>query len=136
LALAGVGKRRRKNKHCLICRRSLHRGVYAFHFCSKSHYDRHTYKEYIKDWLSGKKPGGGPGRVSKHVRRWLYEQRGRRCEHCDWQVINPASGKVPVEINHISGDKTDHSPENLELLCPNGHSLTDTYGALNRKNDT
>jgi hypothetical protein len=128
-----MSRRRRNRKHCLICRKDLKRSQYAFHFCSKKHYDQHTYLTYIEEWLDGKKPGGGKRRVSKHVRRWLYAHRGRKCEHCGWAEKNPHSGHIPVEINHINGDNGDHRPENLELLCPNCHSLTPTYGALNRK---
>jgi hypothetical protein len=129
-------KRRRRNKHCRICMKNLSRSCYAFHFCSKKHYDTHTYTEYIEEWLSGKKSGGSRGRISKHVRRWLYEHRGRKCEQCGWAEVNEVSGKVPVEINHIDGDSANHSPENLEVLCPNCHALTPTYGSLNRRNDT
>jgi 5-methylcytosine-specific restriction endonuclease McrA len=129
-----VSRRRKNKKYCKICRKDLSRGQYGFHFCSKRHYDRHTYQEYVKDWLAGRNSGGGKGRVSKHVRRWLYEHRGRKCEHCGWDEPNPASGHIPVEINHIDGDKSNHRPENLEILCPNCHSLTPTYGSLNRPN--
>jgi 5-methylcytosine-specific restriction endonuclease McrA len=49
-------------------------------------------------------------------------------------VKHPVTEKCPVEINHISGDSSDHSPGNLELLCPNCHSLTPTHGSLNNGN--
>jgi hypothetical protein len=62
---------------------------------------------------------GGRKIVSK-----LFEERGRKCEKCSWDKVNPYSKKVPVEINHINGDCSDWSPENLEILCPNCHSLT------------
>ena len=54
----------------------------------------------------------------------------RRCECCglvEWQ------GKsIPLELHHQNGNNKDHRPENLQLLCPNCHALTDTYRGRNK----
>jgi predicted HNH restriction endonuclease len=36
-----------------------------------------------------------------------------------------------VEVEHIDGNWRNNQPSNLTLLCPNCHSLTPTYRALN-----
>ena len=49
----------------------------------------------------------------------------RRCERCGldyWQ-----GQPIPLEIHHINGDNTDNRLENLLLLCPNCHALTNNY---------
>jgi 5-methylcytosine-specific restriction endonuclease McrA len=53
---------------------------------------------------------------------------------CGWDKINPITNNVPIELEHIDGDSTNNSLENLKLLCPNCHSLTPTFGALNKGN--
>lgn len=69
---------------------------------------------------------------TKFLRRFLSETRGERCEKCGWCQRHPITGKIPLEVEHIDGDWRNNTPENLQLLCPNCHSLTSTYRALNK----
>jgi hypothetical protein len=61
----------------------------------------------------------------------LIAKYGERCSQCGWAERNPVTGKVPITIDHIDGDWNNNREENLRLLCPNCHSLTPTYQALN-----
>ena len=45
---------------------------------------------------------------------------------------NHVTGRVPVQIDHKDGDWMNHKKDNLEVLCPNCHSLTPTYMGLNK----
>lgn len=69
--------------------------------------------------------------MSKILRDHLIAQVGNRCSRCGWAEVNPTSGKVPLTVDHIDGDPTRSTPDNLAVLCPSCHSLTPTYGALN-----
>lgn len=40
-------------------------------------------------------------------------------------------GIIPLELDHIDGDNTNNSIENLRYLCPNCHALTETYRGKN-----
>lgn len=70
--------------------------------------------------------------ISQHLAKYIKEKYSNRCARCGWQEVNPYTGNVPLEIEHIDGDFTNNSEENLTLLCPNCHSLTPTYKGANR----
>jgi len=54
------------------------------------------------------------------------------CELCGWAERAP-DGRIPVELDHINGDKNDNRLENLRILCPNCHSLQPTHRGLNKQ---
>lgn len=55
----------------------------------------------------------------------LLKIRERKCECCG---LKEWLGKpIPLEIHHISGDRLDSTLENLQLLCPNCHSQTESW---------
>lgn len=65
-------------------------------------------------------------------KRILYEQECKcnRCGISEWlgEVIS-------LELEHKDGNHHNNNRENLEMLCPNCHSLTTTWRGRNKKND-
>lgn len=120
-----------EKRFCLNCGKELQ--YHQDKFCSRKCYKEFDYKNYIKNWKDGKEDGlcGSYG-ISGHIRRFLMEKNNCRCEICGWGEMNKKTGKVPLQVHHIDGDYRNNKEENLQLLCPNCHSLTDTYMALNR----
>ena len=73
----------------------------------------------------------GKYQISNHIRRYLLQKYSNRCSRCGWGEVNPYSGLVPLEIEHIDGNYQNNTETNLILLCPNCHSLTSTYKGAN-----
>ena len=42
-------------------------------------------------------------------------------------------GPMPLELDHVDGDKTNNQLDNLRMICPNCHALTPTYRGKNTK---
>lgn len=55
-----------------------------------------------------------------------------KCEECGWAKRSP-DGRVPIELDHINGDRYDNRIENLRVLCPNCHSLKPTHRGRNKR---
>ena len=59
-------------------------------------------------------------------RLYLEGYKEVKCERCG--IEDTWNGKaIVLELDHINGDKTDNSLENLRILCPNCHSQTKTF---------
>ena len=58
--------------------------------------------------------------------------KSKKCEECGW-AKKAESGHLPLELDHINGNRHDNRLENLRILCPNCHSLKPTYRSRIRK---
>lgn len=86
------------------------------------------HKQYIDEWKQGKNNGTkGVYQISDHIRRYLFEKNDNKCEQCGWGEKNPYTNKIPLEIHHIDGNYKNNTEDNLQLLCPNCHALTNNF---------
>ncbi len=99
-----------------------------------------------KVWNKGKKLGSNYYGTAKPLEEILVENstyqsyklikrlfdsnlKEYKCEHCgntEWMGY-----PIPLELHHINGIHTDNRIENLQVLCPNCHALTDNYRGKN-----
>lgn len=112
---------RKKMKICLYCnaefkpsRNSL--GKYCSNKCQHLH-QRKPFEE-LK----------GPVAIRKRI----LELRGHYCSICENTVW--MGQPIPLDMDHIDGDHTNNSEDNLRLICPNCHAQTPTYKAKNKGN--
>lgn len=124
-----------KLTHCAFCDADLRSKNRAKKYCSSTCQQGANAKVYIDRWLAGLETGvSGTTGTSRYIKNYLISVRGNKCETCGWCEVNPITNKVPIELEHSDGNWENNRPENLKLLCPNCHSLTPTYGSLNRGN--
>lgn len=58
--------------------------------------------------------------------------RGRQCECC--KLTTWLNEPITLELHHKDGDKLNNDLDNLQLLCPNCHSLTENWRGRNNGN--
>ena len=47
-------------------------------------------------------------------------------------MVNPYTHKTILQIHHKDGDCTNNKPNNLMVLCPNCHAMTENFGSRNK----
>ena len=73
---------------------------------------------------------GQPVKTS-HLRRRLLSEglKEHRCEGCGLEEW--LGRPIPLELDHVNGDRADNRLVNLRLICPNCHAQTPTYRGRN-----
>ena len=77
---------------------------------------------------------GDTSLYERNYKKYLINKYGEKCMECGWCERNKKTGKIPIQLEHIDGHSENNRLDNLKLLCPNCHSLTETFGALNKGN--
>lgn len=116
--------------NCLNCGKKISQKK---KFCNNKCQKEYQYLTYIKKWKNNEVNGlRGAYQTSLYIKDYLYKKYNNKCARCGWNEINPYTGNIPLEIEHIDGNYLNNKEENLILLCPNCHSLTSTYKGANR----
>ena len=111
-----------KKYYCLSCGKELqYSSSSTMKFCNQKCQSTYKYKQYIERWKNGEESGrSGMYGISEYIRRYFLEK------------YNPHTEKVPFQLHHIDGNCLNNKEENLQLLCPNCHSLTENFGNSNK----
>ncbi len=123
--------------NCLYCgeTKKLEKNTFG-KYCSNACQGKQKRANYIDEWKRGVRKGhvGKTLTISRPVRFYIFDKFKNRCCKCGWAKINEKTKSIPLQVNHIDGNAENCLEENLELLCPNCHSLTSNFGNLNRGN--
>ncbi len=61
------------------------------------------------------------------IREGILEYKCDCCGISEWQ-----NKPIVLQLHHKNGKNNDHRKENLQFLCPNCHSQTETYSGKNK----
>ena len=122
-----------QNQICKYCGKPIQNIFKELEFCCLDCRVQYSYEQHVQQWINN------PSKITstfvpKYIKRWIRETKGECCEKCGWCETNKFTGLIPLQIHHIDGDCTNNHPENLQLLCPNCHSLTENYCSRNMGN--
>lgn len=116
---------------CINCGKELIKAQKKY--CCPQCQAEYQNKEKIIAWQNGEFDGmKGQSQLSDVIRKYILDKAGYKCEICGWGEINPFSGTIPLEVHHKDGDYTNNAEDNLQVLCPNCHSLTENYRGANK----
>lgn len=120
--------KRKRTKKCRICATLI---VSSRTYCPECWSPSVISSQKINQWINGSWSGGTIYGLSQTVRNFLIKEHGYSCQKCGFSTPHPIDNKTVLEINHVDGNGTNHSKNNLEVLCPNCHALTETYRGRN-----
>jgi len=103
--------------------------------CNKPNQGRKGLKQTWKtgiplsEILEGKHQNMSSGNIRRRI--FKEEIKEKKCERCgitQWQ-----DRTIMFDMHHIDGNSHNHRIDNLEILCPNCHSQTDTFKFKKRR---
>lgn len=125
----GPNSNNQKVKVCPGCSENWNKRTNKYNVCPAC-----RLQDKINQWLSGNLDITYIGKTREpatFVKSYLMRTRGDRCEVCGFCEKAP-DGRSIIQMDHIDGNYLNNSIENLRLLCPNHHAMTETYGSRNR----
>jgi hypothetical protein len=95
--------------------------------------DKDVWKEKIKaTWLAKYLTTPFEELGSENRRRRVFEEQDYKCNDPSCGISEWKGKPISLELEHKDGDTTNNKRENLEGLCPNCHSVTDTWRGRNK----
>jgi hypothetical protein len=88
----------------------------------------HPNKIPLSEILAGHHPS-----YQSHKLRLRLLEEGLKLEECEICKLREWNGKkIPLQLDHIDGNNSNHILSNLRVICPNCHSQTSTFSCRKR----
>lgn len=117
-------------KKCLVCGKNLTRDNVTG-YCLE-HYREHLRQEKLNSWLDTGKTGYTVDTTIRGViRDYIFDRQNGKCAICGIPAIWN-NQDLHFVLDHIDGDASNSSPDNLRLVCPNCDSQLDTFKSRNK----
>lgn len=120
-------QREKLEKQCRNCNAAIpNRNVYCDNVCQGEYHRKERFRIIETKGVEViTKIENSQRRILK---AYLIDRHGNRCMECGWCRINKHTEIVPIQIDHIDGNPHNQKLDNIRLLCPNCHSLTEFFG--------
>ena len=122
--------RKKQDVFCNGCNKNLGSRRQNKKYCSNKCQREFEKKNNIKLWLESGEAILSSGK-NHYVREYIRREQNNQCDICHIDPIWNNKSMVFI-LDHISGDSTNNSRENLRLICSNCDSQLDTYKAKNK----
>jgi len=98
------------------------------HFTGRAWNKGRTFAPHrpLSDYLDNKQPIQSYKLKKRLFKEGLFIIKCERCENTRWE-----NEIIPLELHHLDGDTKNNNLDNIQMLCPNCHALTDNYRAKN-----
>lgn len=124
---------RRLSSECSRCNSPIST---AYRYCSDCSENRPQWvlEDKVTTWLEigSSAASDTSGELSDWARSYLIARAEDKCTECGWCTPNPILGRPILTVDHIDGNWKNNNFDNLKVLCYNCHTLTDTWGRLNK----
>lgn len=121
--------RKKEDKHCLTCGSVLINR--SSKYCNNTCQQKYETEQTLLEIENGTFVCDNTYTKNRWYKRYLILKHGEKCMKCGWNERNIHSDTIPIELEHKDGNSENVELTNLELLCPNCHSLSPTFRALN-----
>ena len=115
---------------CKNCQTKLNKR--QFKYCSNKCQQSLHQEQKLKKWLLGFVVAVS-SQNNHYIRKYILKTQNKRCAICDmkdrWK-----DKKLVFVMDHINGNSSDSSVENLRMICPNCDSQLETYKSKNKGN--